>query len=295
MGGPPHADPTERQAGDVGDFYQGLHRWPLSVETKVIEKEIGRGGRLSAVREEVGRVFTATRPGAVLDVGGGSGAVLDAVTRSLPFRTRASCDIVMPAPENRVPGIQYFQVASSDLLDTFGPSSFDLVLFLEVIEHLVNPDEALRSIRSILKPGGVLIVTTPNLSSLTSRLSLLAGLMPPAMEASTEVILGRPNAGGSPAGHLRLLTCRALRELVTYHDFQVTRLYAVPGLASTTETYNRMMDLRPERGQAQSRVKDERASGGLIQLFDLLERFSVSLSPTLGSQAVLVATKVPAR
>ncbi len=38
---------------------------------------------------------------------------------------------------------------------------FDLVVALEVLEHLVEPGKALRSIRERLKPGGTLLVTVP--------------------------------------------------------------------------------------------------------------------------------------
>lgn len=38
---------------------------------------------------------------------------------------------------------------------------FDLIVALEVLEHLVEPGKALRSIRERLKPGGTLLVTVP--------------------------------------------------------------------------------------------------------------------------------------
>jgi 2-polyprenyl-3-methyl-5-hydroxy-6-metoxy-1,4-benzoquinol methylase len=44
-------------------------------------------------------------------------------------------------------------------------NSIDIVTALEVIEHLVNPDNMLQEIYRILKPGGYLIITTPNLAS----------------------------------------------------------------------------------------------------------------------------------
>lgn len=44
-------------------------------------------------------------------------------------------------------------------------SSFDGVLFLEVIEHVPEPYRFLREIRRVLKPGGKLILSTPNVLS----------------------------------------------------------------------------------------------------------------------------------
>lgn len=40
--------------------------------------------------------------------------------------------------------------------------SFDVISFLEVIEHVDNPGEILQNFRRALKPGGLLVVSTPN-------------------------------------------------------------------------------------------------------------------------------------
>lgn len=44
----------------------------------------------------------------------------------------------------------------------FKDRTFDLVWFSEVIEHLENPTFSLNEVKRILKPGGKLILTTPN-------------------------------------------------------------------------------------------------------------------------------------
>lgn len=49
-------------------------------------------------------------------------------------------------------------------------ASFDVVLLVEVIEHLENHRIALGELARVLKPGGVLILTTPNIMRLSSRL-----------------------------------------------------------------------------------------------------------------------------
>lgn len=53
---------------------------------------------------------------------------------------------------------------------------FDTVLFCEVIEHLVSdPLEALRRIKAKLMPGGVLILTTPNVNRLENITKMMSG------------------------------------------------------------------------------------------------------------------------
>jgi len=49
----------------------------------------------------------------------------------------------------------------------FADASFDAVILNEVLEHLrINPVAALREARRVLRPGGVLLLSTPNLRSL---------------------------------------------------------------------------------------------------------------------------------
>jgi SAM-dependent methyltransferase len=49
----------------------------------------------------------------------------------------------------------------------------DLVLMLEVIEHLPDIPHSLREIARVLKPGGIAIVTTPNRLNVISRVHYL--------------------------------------------------------------------------------------------------------------------------
>src|SRR5260370_9038090 len=50
----------------------------------------------------------------------------------------------------------------------FRDRRFDLVLMLEVIEHLADIPHALREISRVLRPGGVAILTPPNHSNTPS-------------------------------------------------------------------------------------------------------------------------------
>jgi len=54
-------------------------------------------------------------------------------------------------------------------------NSFDFVRMRDVIEHLPNPHTALLRIRQLLRPGGMLLVATPNENSLAAQLRLLLG------------------------------------------------------------------------------------------------------------------------
>lgn len=52
---------------------------------------------------------------------------------------------------------------------------YDSILMMDVIEHLVNPTTALQKIANLLKPGGRLIFSVPNMAHISVRLDLLLG------------------------------------------------------------------------------------------------------------------------
>jgi 2-polyprenyl-3-methyl-5-hydroxy-6-metoxy-1,4-benzoquinol methylase len=54
-------------------------------------------------------------------------------------------------------------------------SSFDIVLCGDVVEHLRDPVAALARLRVFLKPGGRVVLSTPNVANWAIRLSLLGG------------------------------------------------------------------------------------------------------------------------
>jgi glycosyltransferase involved in cell wall biosynthesis len=62
-----------------------------------------------------------------------------------------------------------------DFDKTLGSRQYDAVLVLDVLEHLKRPEEGVRKIAEILKPGGTLYASTGNIAFLVMRLSLFLG------------------------------------------------------------------------------------------------------------------------
>lgn len=62
-----------------------------------------------------------------------------------------------------------------DLSATFGEERFDVVIYGDVLEHLVNPDRVLENTRQILAPGGCVVASIPNVAHASLRLALLRG------------------------------------------------------------------------------------------------------------------------
>lgn len=94
----------------------------------------------------------------------------------------------------------------------FDDDSFDVVLFCEVIEHLLtDPVAALIEFKRVLRPGGTLVVTTPNVSRLENVARLVAGAN-----------LYDPYSGHGPYGrHNREYTRHELHRLLTFAGFDV--------------------------------------------------------------------------
>ena len=162
----------------------------------------------------------------VLDVGCGEGEAADEIRKLTNANVRCVdvSAVAVAASENR--GFDAYQVDVNSEPLPFDDETFDLVYLTEVIEHLVRPDRALEEIRRVLRPGGHLIVSTPNLACLPNRLLLALGLQPLFSEVSEEMVLGRGakllGQGTSPVGHLRLYTLRGLIETLRLHNLEPT-------------------------------------------------------------------------
>jgi SAM-dependent methyltransferase len=102
----------------------------------------------------------------------------------------------------------------------------DVVIMSELIEHLVDTDTAVDEVRRVLRPGGVLLLSTPNLAAWFNRGLIALGLQPVFSEVSLRGIYGRP--GHEVVGHLRLFTRRALVEFLTARGFRCERVLGAP-------------------------------------------------------------------
>ncbi|MBV6623526.1 MAG: methyltransferase domain-containing protein [Rivularia sp. (in: Bacteria)] len=113
---------------------------------------------------------------------------------------------------------------------------FDVVLFCEIIEHLLmDPIRVLKEIKRILKPNGVLILTTPNVSRLENVAKMVAG-----------VNIYDPYSGYGPYGrHNREYNKHEIYLLLDYLGFSIDAMFSADVHENNANNYSSISNLEP--------------------------------------------------
>lgn len=117
------------------------------------------------VKEAVLRYLNDAKPGRILDIPSGSCWLLEHLDSSAWDYFAADLFATGPARQ--------FQRVDLNQPFPYDDDYFDYVACLEGLEHVENYHHCLREIRRILKPGGKLIVSTPNPLNVKSRIRFL--------------------------------------------------------------------------------------------------------------------------
>ncbi len=150
-----------------------------------------------------------------LDVGCGDGQIVKIVRDK--FSEIHGCDIsIIALNEAKKAGML---TVCSDLNDGYIPykdNLFDYISALEVLEHVWDPFKLIKEIRRILKPGGRLILTTPNIRYFRNIHTLIfRGSFP---HTSTDSFVW----GG---GHVHYFTRKDLIFLFSHAGFEDLKFY----------------------------------------------------------------------
>jgi 2-polyprenyl-3-methyl-5-hydroxy-6-metoxy-1,4-benzoquinol methylase len=96
--------------------------------------------------------------------------------------------------------------------------TYDVLLFGDVLEHLLHPDRVLEALTPRLRPGGRVIVSLPNIAFIANRLTHLLG----RWDYKDYGILDRT--------HLRFFTKRSMVKLIEGAGLRVVRIEGYVGL-----------------------------------------------------------------
>ena len=136
----------------------------------------GKKNAVTAVKEALDRrafqAYLQAIPGeklSLLDVGGGQGWLASLMQRTDPRITRTQIVDIDPAAKKRAEGDGHaYFCGRIEEFDT--PDKFDVILMLNLIEHVADPVGVLRKAHSLLSPRGRLYIKTPNFRALDARI-----------------------------------------------------------------------------------------------------------------------------
>ena len=122
-----------------------------------------------ALRRDILRLLPE-RPGDVLDVGCATGVLGTYLRRERGARVWGiESDQRMAAIAREVlDEVREADLNGASLTSLAGSQRFDVVVFGDILEHLIDPWGVLREARALLRPGGRVITSIPNVSHLNT-------------------------------------------------------------------------------------------------------------------------------
>lgn len=157
-----HPQPSDAELARIydDDYYKTFGFDPASAVRYRSMKQASFGALLAVAERHF-------RRGRLLDIGSALGDLLVAAQRRGWAATGVEPNgFAAEMAEEVVPGATLH--GTLDQLDA-REAAFDLVTCVDVIEHLRRPDETLRRMRDVLRPGGGLLIVTNDVQSAASR------------------------------------------------------------------------------------------------------------------------------
>jgi len=158
--------------------------------------------------------------GALLDVPAGEGAL---AARLIDAGFDVSCCDLYPEIF-RLDGVD-IHLGNLDAHLPFSDRSFDYITCLEGLEHIENPQQAMREFARLLKPGGHLIVSVPNILNIEERLKWLihgyTSHFKPISQPAAERLRAEYDGRVEIAAHVNPIAYSELRYILEKHGFEI--------------------------------------------------------------------------
>jgi 2-polyprenyl-3-methyl-5-hydroxy-6-metoxy-1,4-benzoquinol methylase len=215
-------------------------------------------------------LISALPAGRLPDVGCGDGQFVHLVAQQGWQGTGIDSDSTAVESGRKKHGLNL--IAGDFQTANFASGDFDVVTMCHVIEHLPDPVACLDKCRRLLKVGGRLVVTTPNLRSLGHQR------------------FGRNWRGLEPPRHLHIFAPNTLAECARRAELTVVRT----GSTAVNADYLAKASLAIEKAAApasgaitRTRFRDMLGAAA----FQYREHFALRRDPDLGEEAFLVAER----
>lgn len=112
-------------------------------------------------------------PALVLDFGCGSGALSQRLADAGYDLLSVDVDTESFVANTPFEQLDFNDAAAVSEFISRNADRFDLIIGVEVIEHVENPWQYVRDLRRLARPGGYVLISTPNVTSWYSRISFL--------------------------------------------------------------------------------------------------------------------------
>ena len=171
----------------------------------------------------------------VLDLGCGSGALGKYLTETKSCicdgLTWSEAEAEHARPHYR--SVVVDNLETSDLPSHFPHQQYDYIVCADVLEHLSRPERIVDACRSLLAPGGKLLISVPN----AAYCGLIAELMQGEFKYREEGLLDRT--------HLRFFTRRSLSRFIHENQWQLEHLEAIERELPASEFQSRFDNFPP--------------------------------------------------
>lgn len=118
---------------------------------------------LDDIKQEL-KFINSLKPGKILDIGCGLGYLLSGISDKWEKHGIEISDYAAKHAQ------KYGEIYNTNITDFKATTNnYDLIVIHHVIEHLDDPEEAIKIIHSLLKKGGHLIISTPDFDSSSAR------------------------------------------------------------------------------------------------------------------------------
>ncbi|MFQ5648500.1 MAG: class I SAM-dependent methyltransferase [bacterium] len=205
--------------------------------------------------------------GRLLDIGSGSGRRLR-LMQALGWQVQGIEVDPAAVARSRAAGLE---VSAGRLGEqNFADEVFDAITMSHVIEHMHDPARVLRTCFRILKPGGLLVLATPNIESWAHRL------------------YGQDWVHLDPPRHLFLFSSRTLVEMARQSGFRELRAWTT--LQWKDITFNGSEAIK-RTGSFCLNGRESRRIRFLARALELVELLLTKVRPGSGEELVLVAKK----
>jgi SAM-dependent methyltransferase len=164
----------------------------------------------------------------LLEVGAGNGGVALALR---PYYERVIVTELLPAVAEPLRGLGFdVHVGPIENGLPLAQESVDTLILNAVIEHLIDPICVLNELAALLKPGGEMIITTPNIASWRRRVKLVCGRFPSTASRNEGLTTYEGVATDLyDEGHLHYFSFRSLETVLARCGLLAERRCGYPG------------------------------------------------------------------